>query len=111
MKNMGNLDPRKMKKMMKQMGMETEEIEAEEVIIVKEDEEIHIKSPDVNKIDMMGQETFQITGEEEVEKREMEIPDEDIDMVVQKADVSEEKAEKALRDNDGDIAKAIKDLQ
>lgn len=111
MKNMGNLDPRKMKKMMKQMGMETEEIEAEEVVIVKEDEEIHIKNPDVNKIDMMGQETYQITGEEEVEEREMDIPDEDVDMVVQKVDVSEEEAEEALRNNDGDIAKSIKDLQ
>ena len=68
-----------MKKMMKQMGMETEEIDSEEVVIIKEDEEIHIKNPEVNKINMMGTETYQITGEEEVQKREMEIPDGDND--------------------------------
>ncbi len=111
MRNMGNIDPKKMKKMMKQMGMETEEIDSEEVVIIKEDEEIHIKNPEVNKINMMGTETYQITGEEEVQKREIEIPDGDINIVSNKADCSEEEAEEALKNNDGEIAKAIKDIK
>ncbi|MFW6047271.1 MAG: nascent polypeptide-associated complex protein [Candidatus Woesearchaeota archaeon] len=108
---MGNIDPKKMKKMMKQMGMETEEIDSEEVVIIKKDEEIHIKEPEVNKINMMGTETYQITGKEEIKDKEIDIPDGDVNIVSEKADCSKEEAEKALKDNNGEIAKAIKDIK
>ena len=54
---------------------------------------------------MMGQETFQISGE--VEERESEdFTDEDVEMVAEKAGVSQDEARKALQEFGG-IAEAI----
>ncbi len=59
---MGGLDPRKMSALMKQMGIKQEEIEAERVIIEGSDKRIVIEQPNVTKIIMQGQESWQITG-------------------------------------------------
>ncbi len=104
------INPRQMEKMMKQMGMNTTQIDAEEVIIKKTDgTEIIITSPEVSKIKMMGQESFQITGNIE-EKESSKFSDEDIDMVVEQSGVSREEATKALEEF-GDIAEAILKLK
>ena len=55
---------------MKKMGVKQEEIDAKEVIIKLEDKELVIKNPNVSRVEMMGQETFQISGE--IEEREIE---------------------------------------
>ena len=62
---------------------------------------------------MMGQDTFQIVGEPEEKSlsTEPEITEEDITTVMEQANTSKEKAEKALQGAKGDIAKAILDLQ
>ena len=57
----------------------------------------------------MGQETYQVTGkavEVEIES-EIVIPDEDIEMVANQANVSKEEAEEALIESKGDLAEAI----
>ncbi len=104
----GKINPRQMKKLMKQMGMQMEEIEAEEVIIRQKDGEIVISNPKVSVITAMGQKTYQIVGEESFRSR---IPEEDVKLVAEQAGVSLEEARKALEESSGDLAEAIMKLQ
>ncbi len=98
-----------MKQAMKKMGVQQTEIEAEEVIIKTKDKELVITEPQVSKVNMMGQETFQVMGS--VHERERsggsEISSEDISTVAEQTGASEEDAEKALKETKGDIAEAI----
>ena len=100
------LNPKQMKKMMKQMGIEMDEIEAEEVIIRTKSEELVFKNPTVTKISAKGVETFQIVGSYEVVER-IEISEEDVKLVAEQAGVSLEEARKALIESKGDIAEAL----
>ena len=111
-----NMNPKQMKKMqrqMKKMGMDMKDLEGvEEVIIRFEDKEIIISPAEVNQMNIMGQETFQVSGEVHEVEREVEIviPDEDIEMVANQAGVSREQAEEALIASKGDLAEAILSL-
>ena len=98
---------------MRKMGMKQEEIDATEVIIKTSDKEIIIQNPQVSKVNMMGQETYQVSGqaEERPLSTEPEINEEDIQTVMQQTGVTEEKAEEAIAKNDGDLAKAIMELK
>lgn len=109
---MFNINQRQMEKMMKQMGMETQEIPAEEVIIRTKDKEIIISEPKVTKMKMAGKENFQITGEvtERGLEKEKGFSDEDVKMVAEKTGASIEDAKKALEDT-GDLAEAILKLK
>ena len=95
-----------MKQAMKKMGVKQEELDASEVIIKLKDKQISIKNPSVSKINMMGQESFQISGEISEENLES-FNEEDIKTVVSQANCSEEEAKKALNKTKGDIAAAI----
>ena len=107
-----NLDPRQMKAMMRQMGMSQEDISATKVIIQTTDKDIVFNNPGVQKVSMGGQTSFQITGEfEELEGKKMvSISQEDIDMVSQNTNTSQEIAKEHLEKNEGDIAKTILSL-
>ncbi|MBW2981658.1 nascent polypeptide-associated complex protein [Candidatus Woesearchaeota archaeon] len=108
------MNPRKMQQMMKRMGIQQVEIPATEVIIKTDDKEIVITEPSVSKVNMMGQETFQISGqinEREKAAEKIEISEDDVKTVMEQANVSEEKARGALENSEGDLAKAIMDLQ
>ena len=99
------LNPRDLQKAMKKLGVKQEEIDAVEVIIKTKDKNLIIRNPEVLKVDMMGQETIQITGnieEEEIEK----FNDDDVKTVMQQAGCSREEAINAL-ESEGDIAGAI----
>jgi len=93
---------------MKKMGMKQEEIPASEVII-KGPKEIIIKNPHVIKVNMMGQETFQISGE--IHEQELstapEISEEDVKTVMEQANVDENSAKEAIEKAEGDLAEAI----
>lgn len=106
------VNPKQLKQMMRQMGMSQEEINASQVIIKTPDKEFIFDSPDVQKVQMQGQTTFQIVGEyrEEESKIEVNISKEDIKTVADQARVSEDEAKKALEENNGDIAEAIVSL-
>jgi len=105
------VNQKQMKQMMRKMGMQQQDIEATEVIIKTDDADIVILNPSVAKIKMMGQETFQISGEIHVKEKQIEIDQDDIDTVVEQTKVSAEDAKKSLEDNNGDIAQAILSLQ
>ena len=99
-----NIDPKKMKAVMKQMGISQEEVDALRVVIEKtEGGKIIIENPSVTKITMQGQESFQIAGE--IVESEG-ISQQDIETVMEKTGCSEKQAEKALRET-GDLAEAI----
>ncbi len=100
------LNPKKMQAVMKQMGLSQEEIPASKVIIEKEDgSKLIIQDPSVTKIKMQGQESFQITGEILEEEGEA-FSEEDVQVVMQRTNCSEEEAIGALEET-GDLAEAI----
>ena len=101
------IDPRAMKVAMKKMGIKQQEIEASEVIIKTSGKDIIITNPQVMKVDMMGQESFQITGNIRENDTEPEIGDDDVSMVAEQAGVSRDKAKEALEEANGDLAEAI----
>ncbi len=107
----GGMNPKQMQTILKRMGIKLEEIEAERVIIECVDRNIIIENPQVLLTKMPSQEMFQISGdileEEKDEGGEVEISEEDIAMVAEKAEVDKKKAEEALVETGGDIAKAI----
>jgi len=105
------MNPRQMQAAMRKMGIKQEEVEAIAVIIRTKDEDIIITNPSVQKINMMGHYSYQVSGEEEHRPIEEEIPEEDIKTVMEQTGVSKEKAKKALKDNGGDLAAAIMSLK
>ncbi|MFK8212932.1 MULTISPECIES: nascent polypeptide-associated complex protein [Haloferax] len=126
----GGMNPRKMKQMMKQMGIDVTELDAEEVVIKTGDEELVFSDAQVTRMDAQGQETYQIVGEpetrelgagddggdesvESVESAEAAdaIPADDVAIVAQRAGVPEDEAREALEAEDGDLAAAISRLE
>ena len=104
---------KQMERQMKKMGMKMEDLNGvTEVIIRFEDKELIIDDPNVSLMNVMGQETYQIEGKaREVEiEYEIEIPDEDVEMVANQANVSDDEARQALKDCNGDLAEAIMKL-
>ena len=103
------MDPRQLQKMMQQMGIKTEKIEANRVIIEKEEERIILHNPSVVKMQAQGETSFQITCDN-VEVKPI-IPAGDIDLVMQQAKASKEQATSTLEETDGDVAEAIMKLK
>jgi len=124
----GGLDPRKMQQMMKQMGIDVDELDAEEVIITKSDgEQLYFENPDITVMDARGQETYQVVGDAETREAggdasavesgdgatggDDAIPDDDVELVAQRAGATEDEAREALEAADGDLADAIQRLE
>ena len=101
------IDPKKMQAMMKQMGINQEQIDAERVIIEKENENIIINNPNVVKVNMQGQTNYQITGDISIEEIGENKSEEDIKTIIEKTEVSEEEAKEALKKADGDLTDAL----
>jgi nascent polypeptide-associated complex subunit alpha len=100
-----------MKAMMKKLGMNVEQIEDVQSIVIKTPKGNYVfDSADVQAMTMQGQTTYQITGDIRFEPAAVEIPKEDVTMVAAQANVSEEKARAALIATKGDIAEAIMKL-
>ena len=66
---MKGMDPRAMQRMMKQMGIKNEEMEAERVIIEGKSKKIIIENPSVNIVVMQGKKTYTIMGDEKEEEK------------------------------------------
>ena len=100
------MDLNKIKKLMQDM----ENIPAERVII-EGPQRIIIEEPKVMKINMMGQETFQIVGESRIEEQEVEISEDDVELISKQIGKDAETVREKLKENKGDIAKTILDLK
>ena len=109
---MMGMNSRQMQAMMRKMGVSQVDIEATEVIIKTPEGDLVFESPQVAKVNMMGQETYQIVGHPHLSKRDEtpEISQDDIDTVVSQTQVSEEQARESLEKHKGDIAAAILEL-
>lgn len=99
-----------MSKMMKQMGMDMDEIDADRVVVEIGDKKMVFEQPQLSKISVQGQDMFQLQGEFTEEKIESGPSDEDVELVMEKTEASREEAEKALEENE-DVAAAVMDLQ
>ena len=111
------LNPKKMQAMMKQMGIAQQEIDANRVIIEGDDGNIIINNPSVIKINMQGQENFQISGdiseetaEQAEEKQEQDGQEQDIKTIMEKVGCLEQEAKTALEKANGDLTEAILSL-
>lgn len=102
-----------MQQAMKRMGIQQVDIPAVKVIIQTEDKELVFSHPTVAKVNMMGQETYQIVGEAEERSLSFtpEISEDDIKTVMEQTGVSKEEAQKAIEEAKGDLAEAILKLQ
>ncbi|NYT04754.1 MAG: nascent polypeptide-associated complex protein [Methanomicrobiales archaeon] len=102
------MNPKKMKQMMKQLGMKMDTIENVERVIVYTAQGRYVFEPaEVIATTMQGVTTYQLNGEPRFEPAEIVIPEEDIALVMEQAGVSRESAESALKEAAGDIADAI----
>jgi nascent polypeptide-associated complex subunit alpha len=102
----GKINPKQIEGMMKKMGIAQTSLNARRVIIELEDENLIIDEPSVTKINMQGQETFQIAGESRREAKEG-FSEEDVKQVMEKTSSSKEDAVEALKKSNGDLAEAI----
>jgi nascent polypeptide-associated complex subunit alpha len=109
---MPGMNPRKVQQMMKQMGIQQVEVPATQVIIKTDEKDIIITNPSVQRVNMMGQENFQISGEihEQAVDSTPDISDEDVKTVMEQANVDEQKAKETLEETKGDLAEAIMSL-
>ncbi len=121
---MARIDSRKARRMMKQMGMQMDELgDVKRVILQSPTREIVIEGPMVTAINVQGQKMYQIAGGKVTERapqaaqapveerKQVEVPEEDVLLVSQQANVSMEKARATLIQAEGDLAKAILMLQ
>ena len=124
---MTRMDSRRARRMMKQMGMNMDELgDIKRVILQGDNKEIVIEGPQVTSINVQGTKMYQVAGGREterkiqaagavetapVEEEPLVLPEEDILLVAQQANVSIEKARAALENSDGDLAQAIIKLQ
>ncbi|VVC00349.1 Nascent polypeptide-associated complex protein [uncultured archaeon] len=99
------MDPKNMAKVMKQMGIKSDDIDATKVTIeLKDGGRLVVFEPQVVQIEMQGQKSFQVSGKV---SEEHEAGEDDIKMVMEAAGVGREEAMNALRETGGDIAEAI----
>ncbi len=123
---MTRMDSRRTRRMMKQMGMNMNELsDIKRVILQGDNKEIIIEGPQVTSINVQGTKMYQVAGGRETERNitaagavedapeeeQLVLPEEDILLVAQQANVSMEKARTALENSDGDLARAIIKLQ
>jgi nascent polypeptide-associated complex subunit alpha len=107
----GNINPRQMKAMMKKLGMQVEQIEDVQSIVIKTPKGNWIfDEAEVSSMTMQGSTTYQVTGTPRFIPAAAEIPDEDVSMVAAQANVPKDKAKEALVASNGDIAEAIMKL-
>ncbi len=106
---LGNMDPKRMKTMLQQLGIKTEEISAEKVIIESKDKKIVIENPSITITKVQGKSVYTIMGKA-TDQINPEIPESDIALVAEQAKTTKQEALEALKETKGDIAEAIQKI-
>ncbi|MCI4364470.1 MAG: nascent polypeptide-associated complex protein [Thermoplasmata archaeon] len=124
----GPRNQRQMEMMMRRLGMTTEEIPGVEEVIVRTKTKDHIfKSPEVTALTVQGVRTYQVVGTPEIRARSAGPlpsstggaavptpaagpPEEDVQLVMDQAEVSRSEAIEALFQSSGEPAEAIMKL-
>jgi nascent polypeptide-associated complex subunit alpha len=106
---MRGMSPKKLQQMMKQMGIDVEQLEnVERVIIQLSDKELVFEDAAVTVMKAQGTKTYQISGEPTERAR---ISEDDVKLVTEQAGVNENEAREALMASEGDLAEAILKLK
>jgi nascent polypeptide-associated complex subunit alpha len=107
-----NMNSKQMKQAMKKMGMKQEDFESSQVIIKTPEGDIIIDNPQVSRVDMMGQETWQVVGESRFVELNTtpDISEDDIQTVIEQTNCSEELARQTIEKYKGDLAEAILEI-
>lgn len=102
------------KRMMQKMGMKIDEIDGvTEVLIRTATREIIIEEPVVTSVVVQGQRMYQVTGGSaherapSAEAAQLEVPEEDVNLVVAQTGKTVDEAKAALKESGGDLAEAI----
>lgn len=106
----GNMNPEQMKQAMQRLGIDQEELQADHVEIHLGDKVLRFDNPSVQKVNMMGQETYQVMGspaEHTSESRDVSIDEDDIRTIMEQTGCDEQQAREALQAEDFDIAAAV----
>ncbi len=107
------MNPRQMSMMMKKLGINVEEIDNVQEIIIKTPSKDYVfTDASVSIMKASGTETWQISGTPTVQEHEVKLSftDDDVKMVMDAADCDEATARGALDKSGGDIAEAIVSL-
>ena len=110
----GMTNPAQLNKMLKQFGIKTENIEAQQIIFKTKENNLIINNPQITKMTVQGQDMFQIVGKlEEIETEDKfeKTDDESIKLVMQQTNCTKEEATEMLNKTNGDIADAIMRLK
>ncbi len=106
---MRGMNPKKLQQMMKQMGIDVEQLDnVQKITIELPDKDLVFEDASVTIMTASGTKTYQISGEP-IERAK--ISDDDVNLVVEQAKVSDEEARQALQASGGDLAEAILKLQ
>jgi len=115
------MNPRKMQQMMEQMGVDMDELDADEVVIrLSDGDELVFQDPEVTRMDARGQQTYSVVGEPDERRRdeqepsdadELDIPNADVEIVAERSGASEADAREALEATEGDLAAAVELLE
>ncbi|MEI6841526.1 MAG: nascent polypeptide-associated complex protein [Methanomicrobiales archaeon] len=102
------MNPKKMKQMMKQLGMQVEQIEDVSQIVISTPKGRYVfDNAEVSAMTMQGVTTYQVIGDPRFEPAALEIPADDVRLVAEQTGATEEAAKKVLAETKGDIAEAI----
>lgn len=107
------VNPKQMQKMMKQMGVKQHQLDAVRVeVFLTDGTKLVFDQPEMSKVNMMGQEMYQLQGSPRKESIDTtpEISDEDIETVMAQTSATREEAQQAIEDAGGDLADAIMNL-
>ena len=105
-----NVNPKQMSKMMAKMGIKSEEVDAERVVIEKRDgSTLVVSNPSVTKVIVQGKASFQVAGE--VSEGAAQKQGGDAEIIVKETNCPKEEAEKALKECNNDLAEAILRVQ
>jgi nascent polypeptide-associated complex subunit alpha len=99
-----------MQQMMKQMGADVDEIDADKVEVHVGDKKMVFEGPDLIKMNIQNREVFNLQGNYTEEKIDQGPDQEDIELVKEKTGCSDEEAREALEEAD-DVAGAVMQLQ
>ncbi len=106
---MRGMSPKKLQQMMKQMGIDVEQLDdVRKITIELSDKDLVFEDATVTIMTAGGTKTYQISGEP-VERSKLN--DDDIALVVEQAGVTDDEARHALQESGGDLAEAIMKLQ
>ncbi|MBI5553445.1 MAG: nascent polypeptide-associated complex protein [Candidatus Diapherotrites archaeon] len=106
---MGGMNPKNMQRMMRQMGIEPDELACTRVVFEQDGKKLVMENPTVTVMSVQGQKTYLVNGE--IKEESAGFSAEDVSLVASSANVSEAKAQEALKKADGDLAKAIEALK